>query len=93
MGAPGLGDCERRAYTIDTSVHSDGRKARLSSGAAVVNSLEFHRLAELHFASHDAYDAYIEWFQAHVIPPPRTPAGKSAFKFYLISEGEIVERC
>lgn len=69
-----------------------GKKARLSSGASVVNELEFDRLAELHFASHDAYAQYIEWFQANVVPKARTPAGRSAFKFYLLSEGEWVAR-
>jgi len=68
------------------------KKARLSSGAEVQNKLEFYRLAELHFADFDAYTRYIEWFQANVIPPPRTPAGKSAFKFYLLAEGETISR-
>ena len=67
-------------------------QARLSSGAAVTNTVQFYRLAELHFASHAAYDSYIAWFQENVIPPPRTPAGKSAFKFYLISESETILR-
>ena len=68
------------------------KRARLSNGAEVSNALEFYRLAELHFGSHESYDRYIGWFKANVIPPPRTPAGKSAFKFYLLSEGEAIER-
>ena len=78
---------QRRLVTSPASA-----QARLSSGKEVENALDFYRLAELHFASHDAYDRYIEWFQANIIPPPRTPAGKSAFKFYLISESETIER-
>ena len=68
------------------------RKAVLSSGAPVSNALEFYRLAEMHFESHDSYSQYIEWFKANVIPPPRTPAGKSAFKFYLLSRSETIVR-
>eukprot|EP00927_Polykrikos_kofoidii_P040976 TRINITY_DN34919_c0_g1_i1.p1 TRINITY_DN34919_c0_g1~~TRINITY_DN34919_c0_g1_i1.p1 ORF type:complete len:185 (+),score=27.87 TRINITY_DN34919_c0_g1_i1:96-650(+) len=68
------------------------RKAKLSSGAAVTNEIEFYRLAELHFRDFEAYDSYIQWFQANVIPPVRTPAGKSAFKFYLLSQDEAIIR-
>lgn len=68
------------------------KRAKLSSGASVDNKVEFFRLAELHFRDHVAYTSYIAWFQANVIPPPRTPVGKSAFKFYLLSESESILR-
>jgi enoyl-[acyl-carrier-protein] reductase (NADH) len=68
------------------------KKAILSSGAPVTNELQFYRLAEMHFASHESYTEYIGWFSANVIPPPRTPAGKSAFKFYLLSQSEAICR-
>jgi len=68
------------------------KKALLSSGAAVKNEVDFFRLAELHFQNHAAYSKYIEWFQANAIPSLRTPAGKSAFKFYLLSESESIMR-
>lgn len=69
------------------------KKARLSSGDSVTNQFEFQRIAELHFASHEAYSRYIEWFQAKGgIPAPRTPAGRSAFKFYLLSESEAITK-
>lgn len=68
------------------------RKARLSSGAEVTNAVTFYRLAEMCFKNHEAYDEYIKHFQANAIPPPRTPAGKSAFKFYHMSESESIVR-
>jgi len=71
---------------------SADKKARLSSGATVENEVTFYRLAELHFRDYAAYDAYIAWFQEHAIPPPRTPAGKSAFKFYLLADSESILR-
>lgn len=71
---------------------SKDKKARLSSGADVENKVDFFRLAQLHFQSFEAYDKYIAWFQANAIPPPRTPAGKSAFKFYHLSQGESILR-
>jgi len=71
---------------------SKDKKAHLSSGSAVKNEFEFFRLAELHFQDYAAYSEYTKWFQANAIPPPRTPAGKSAFKFYLLSEGESILR-
>eukprot|EP00416_Gambierdiscus_australes_P037543 CAMPEP_0171106772 /NCGR_PEP_ID=MMETSP0766_2-20121228/65502_1 /TAXON_ID=439317 /ORGANISM="Gambierdiscus australes, Strain CAWD 149" /LENGTH=177 /DNA_ID=CAMNT_0011567949 /DNA_START=38 /DNA_END=571 /DNA_ORIENTATION=+ len=68
------------------------KRARLSSGATVKNEIEFFRLAELYFADHASYDKYVEWFQANAVPPPRTPVGKSAFKFYLLSERSSIVR-
>ena len=43
-------------------------------------------LRGLRVRSFAAFDAYVAWFKEHPIPAPRTPAGKSAFKFYLLSE-------
>lgn len=71
---------------------SKDKKAMLSSGAAVTNDIEFYRLAELHFKDYSSYDEYIAWFRANAIPPPRTPVGKSAFRFYLLSEAESILR-
>lgn len=73
------------------TVNAD-KKAVLSSGATVENQFEFYRLAELHFKDYAAYDSYIAWFQQHIVPPSRTPAGKSAFKFYLLAESESILR-
>jgi len=68
------------------------KKAKLSSGAEVQNHVTFFRLAELHFQSHEAYEKYTEYFRANAIPPPRSPVGRSAFKFYLIAETESVTK-
>eukprot|EP00419_Tripos_fusus_P005342 CAMPEP_0172685686 /NCGR_PEP_ID=MMETSP1074-20121228/20417_1 /TAXON_ID=2916 /ORGANISM="Ceratium fusus, Strain PA161109" /LENGTH=353 /DNA_ID=CAMNT_0013504873 /DNA_START=171 /DNA_END=1232 /DNA_ORIENTATION=- len=71
---------------------SKDKKAKLSSGTEVQNSVTFFRLAELHFQSHEAYGKYIEYFQTNAIPPPRSPVGKSAFKFYLIAQTESMTK-
>ena len=46
----------------------------------------FYRIAELHFKDLDAYDRYLEWFQANPIPPERGPAGRTAFGFYVLTD-------
>lgn len=75
---------------------SRDRPARLSSGATVQNKIEFFRLAELYFRDHAAYLDYVQWFQAKGYTSPehkdRTPAGKSAFHFYLLSTSESISR-
>lgn len=76
---------------IVLSTISEERKAKLSSGAEV-DGERFFRLAELHFDSYDDYNEYVKWFQQHVVPADRTPAGKSAFKFYLLADVEEIAR-
>jgi len=71
---------------------SRDKKAKLSSGATIENKVGFYRLCELHFRNQAAYDSYIEWFKTNVIPQERTPAGKSAFQFYHLSEFETISR-
>jgi len=71
---------------------SKDKKAKLSSGATIENKVGFYRLCELHFRNQAAYDSYIEWFKTNVIPQERTPAGKSAFQFYHLSEFETISR-
>lgn len=64
-----------------------------SGGTAdVPPSQMFYRIAEMHFADEDAYAAYRAWFDDHPLPAERGPAGRTAFKFYLITEPTIVER-
>ena len=46
----------------------------------------FERIAELHFADHDAYENYLRWFEEHPIPVERSPAGRSSFRFYALCE-------
>lgn len=71
---------------------SKDKKARLSTGAEVDNKVGFFRLAELHFRDFAAFDSYVDWFRANVIPAERGPAGRSAFKFYHLAGTECIER-
>lgn len=66
---------------------------RTSGGAASVPATQtFYRIAEMHFADEAAYDAYLEWFDAHPIPVERGPSGRTAFRFYVLGESTVVER-
>jgi hypothetical protein len=60
--------------------------------AEVPPSIELYRIAEMHFAHEEAYAAYRAWFAEHPLPAERGPAGRTAFKFYLITEDTVVER-
>lgn len=44
-----------------------------------------YRVAELHFKNMAAYDAYRAWFKNHPIPTERGPAGRTDFKFYVLT--------
>jgi hypothetical protein len=58
-----------------------------SSGSATAEEPEtFYRIAELHFADHTAYAQYLEWFKEHPIPPERGPAGRTHFRFYVLTD-------
>ncbi len=50
------------------------------------NDPPFARIAELHFADHEAYENYLEWFVEHPIPVERSPAGRSTFHFYVLCD-------
>jgi hypothetical protein len=56
------------------------------------NDLRFYRIAEMHFADEDAYRSYLDWFVEHQIPRKRSPAGRTAFRFYLVTEATEVDR-
>ena len=49
-------------------------------------SIVLYRIAELHFKDMQAYDAYRAWFIEHPIPSERGPAGRTDFKFYLLTD-------
>ncbi len=58
-----------------------------SAGTPIMDSPEtFYAIAELHYADRVAYDNYLEWFAANPIPVERSPAGRSEFKFYVLTE-------
>jgi hypothetical protein len=64
------------------------RPVRTASGdtARIPESLPLYRIAELHFRDESAYQAYRDWFVDHPIPVERGPAGRTDFKFYLVTE-------
>jgi hypothetical protein len=67
--------------------------ARTSGGAAETGTAQmYYRVAEMHFADEGAYQAYLDWFEEHPIPVERGPAGRTAFRFYVVTESTVVER-
>ena len=66
---------------------------RTSDGSVSIDSGRmFYRIAEMHFADEAAYAAYLAWFDEHPIPAERSPAGRTAFRFYLVTEVTEVDR-
>ena len=64
-----------------------------SSGSSTAEEPEsFYRIAELHFTDHRAFDQYLEWFNDHPIPPERGPAGRTKFRFYVLTDSVEVAR-
>ena len=60
---------------------------RSSGGAASIEGgLTFYRVAEMHFRDMAAYEAYVAWFDEHPLAPERGPAGRTAFRFYLLAD-------
>jgi hypothetical protein len=53
---------------------------------------EFYRIAELHFRDEGAYARYLEWFDDHPVAVDRGPAGRTDFRFYVVTESTTVER-
>ena len=52
----------------------------------------FYRIAEMHYADEDAYGRYLAWFEEHPLAPDRGPAGRTDFRFYLVTESTEVSR-
>lgn len=60
---------------------------RTSAGTAIMDEpVTFYAIAELHFADHEAYGQYLQWFRDHPIPIERSPAGRSDFGFYVLCD-------
>jgi hypothetical protein len=58
-----------------------------SAGTAVAgDTAPFERIAEMHFADHEAYENYLRWFEEHPIPVERSPQGRSIFHFYVLCD-------
>jgi len=70
------------------------RPVRQASGgtADVPEGLNFYRIAEMHYADEQAYQAYLDWFAENPIPPARGPGGRTDFTFYLVTESTTVTR-
>lgn len=67
--------------------------AQTSGGAAETGTSQmYYRVAEMHFADEAAYQAYLDWFDEHPIPVERGPAGRTAFRFYVVAESTMVDR-
>jgi hypothetical protein len=64
-----------------------------SDGSVPIDSDEtFYRIAEMHFADESAYANYLAWFRTHPIAPERSPAGRTDFRFYVVTEVTEVRR-
>lgn len=59
---------------------------------SIDDGLTFYRVAEMHFADEDAYQRYLDWFDEHPIPADRSPKGRTAFRFYLVTDVIEVDR-
>ena len=64
-----------------------------SAGTSPMNDpAMFYRIVELHFADHEAYDHYLSWFDANPIPVERSAAGRTEFRFYVLTDSSVVDR-
>ncbi len=52
----------------------------------------FYRIAEMHYADEGAYQRYLDWVAEHPIPVERGPAGRTEFRFYLVTESTEATR-
>ncbi|MDX1690680.1 MAG: hypothetical protein R3290_06635 [Acidimicrobiia bacterium] len=80
---------------LDRLVFDDVVRPITSTSAGTPTTDEpatFYRITELHFADHDAYDAYLEWFREHPIPLERSPQAWTKFRFYVLCDAREVTR-
>lgn len=52
----------------------------------------FYRIVELHYQDHEAYEHYLRWFEENPIPVERSPAGRTEFRFYVLTDVQVAER-
>jgi hypothetical protein len=43
-------------------------------------------------SDHDAYADYLQWFADNLIPPERGPAGRTDFRFYVLTDSVVATR-
>ena len=58
----------------------------------IPGGLSFYRISEMHFADEAAYQRYLQWFADNPIPPERGPAGRTAFRFYVVATRQELTR-
>jgi|BarGraIncu01121A_1022015.scaffolds.fasta_scaffold41145_2 hypothetical protein len=58
--------------------------------ASVPEGYSFYRIAEMHFADEAAYTTYQQWFTSRPVPVERGPAGRTKFKFYVVTDSTEV---
>ena len=63
-----------------------------SAGSSTGEPQTFYRIAELHYADHEAYEKYLEWFENNPIPAERGPAGRTKFRFYVLTDSVAATR-
>ena len=71
------------------------RPITASSAGTAVSGAEpttFYRIVELHYADMEAYENYLQWFVEHPIRVERSPAGRTEFRFYVLTESSIADR-
>ena len=69
------------------------RRVRYATGGVPIpDDADLYRIAEMHFADEAAYERYLQWFADHPIPPERGPAGRTDFRFYVVTTPTVVER-
>jgi hypothetical protein len=66
--------------------------ASSSGSATTAEPATFYRIVELHFADRPAYERYLQWFRDHPIDPARGPAGRTAFRFYVLTDSSVIDR-
>lgn len=66
--------------------------AASGGSASVPQGYSFYRIAEMHYADEAAYTAYRQWFESRPVPVERGPAGRTKFKFYVVTDSTEVTR-
>ena len=64
-----------------------------SAGTPITDDpISLFRIAELHFADHEAYEGWLRWFEENPVPIERSPFGRTDFRFYVLTDSVVAER-
>ena len=81
---------------LDRIVANDVIRPITATSAGTVTCDErptsFYRIVELHYADHEAYQRYLDWFAEHPITIERSPAGRTQFRFYVLTDSTVADR-